>query len=68
MALQQYDYTVEYRAGHGRVHNNADAMSRRDCEPTTENMKTDDLPHFQNMLVRVTATVKSKPTLTRREE
>ena len=29
--LEQYDYTIEHRAG--RAHNNADSLSRRPCEP-----------------------------------
>lgn len=29
--LEQYDYSIEYRPG--RVHNNADSLSRRPCEP-----------------------------------
>ena len=58
MALQQYDYTVEYRAG--RAHNNADTVSRRSYDPTTETMETDNLPPFKNMMARVTTQPESR--------
>eukprot|EP00919_Chromeraceae_sp_WS-2016_P025628 GHVR01060554.1.p1 GENE.GHVR01060554.1~~GHVR01060554.1.p1 ORF type:complete len:203 (+),score=13.62 GHVR01060554.1:692-1300(+) len=51
MALQQYDYTIRYRPG--RIHDNADTMSRRPYPKTTETMDTDDLPPFKNMMAYV---------------